>query len=191
MLVADLELLRTDKENLEMEHKSNFAPLHLNLDLINKRVADIKKALQTLARYAALPEDDFLTNETILAATKYQLLVAIEADQAICNHLAARVAKTPPTSYADCFLLLARTGIITKELASKLAAMAKFRNLLVHQYADIDDKQVYAIINQEIRDLEEYVAQIADFVNGVLKDGRYETQADPTRKGAKEGSPNS
>jgi len=152
-----------------MGNEEDFTRLYLNLDLINKRAADIRKALQLLAKYAAIQEEEFLANETILAAAKYQLLVAIEAAQAICNHLAARVARKAPTSYAECFLLLFQSGIITRELATKLAVMAKFRNLLVHQYADIDNKQIYTIINHELKDLEDYIAQIAGFVNGVLE----------------------
>lgn len=155
-----------------MASKKDAAPLYLNLDLINRRVADIRKALGLLAQYSVIPEDDFLADETILGATKYQLLVAIEGAQAICNHLAARVAKKPPTSYAECFLLLVPPGVISKELAVRLASMAKFRNLLVHQYADVDDKQVYAIINREVKDLEDYVTEIARFVNGVLEHER-------------------
>jgi uncharacterized protein YutE (UPF0331/DUF86 family) len=155
-----------------MGNEKDFTRLYLNLDLINKRAADIRKALQLLAQYATIQEEDFLADETILAAAKYQLLVAIEAAQAICNHLAARVARKAPTSYAECFLLLTQSSVITRELATRLAVMAKFRNLLVHQYADIDNKQVYAIINHELGDLEDYVAQIARFVNGVLEHER-------------------
>lgn len=101
-----------------------------------------------------------------------QLLVAVGAAQSICNHLAARVARTVPASYAECFLLLVGPGVISKELAAQLANMAKFRNLLVHQYGPIDDGRVYAVINREIKDLEKYVAQVAEFVNRTLEDGR-------------------
>lgn len=147
----------------------NPAPLYLNLDLLNKRMADISRAVQLLDRYAAIPEQDFLEDETTLSATKYQLVVAIEAAQAICNHLAARVAKKAPISYAECFLLLVPAGVITEELAVHLAAMAKFRNLLVHQYGDIDDKRVYTIINHDLRDLQDYVAQVSKFVNEAME----------------------
>lgn len=155
-----------------MTSRAGSGPLHLNLDLISKRTADIKQALQVLAGYAALAEDDFLADATTRSAAKYQLLVAVEAAQSICNHLAARVARTVPASYAECFLLLVGPGVISKELAAQLANMAKFRNLLVHQYASIDDGRVYAIINREIKDLEKYVARVAEFVNRTLEDGR-------------------
>jgi len=154
-----------------MTRNLGSGPLQLNPDLITRRTADIKRALQALAGYAALSEDSFLADAAILAAAKYQLLVAVGAAQGICIHLAARVAMTAPSNYADCFLLLVRPGLITQELAAKLAALAKFRNLLVHQYADVDDRRVYAIINREVEDLEVYVAQIADFVSRALADG--------------------
>ena len=40
---------------------------------------------------------------------------------------------------------------------------------MVHQYADVDDKQVYTIIKHDVRDLEDYVAEVARFINRVEK----------------------
>ncbi|MDQ0285385.1 uncharacterized protein YutE (UPF0331/DUF86 family) [Desulfofundulus luciae] len=42
--------------------------------------------------------------------------------------------------------------------------MAKFRNLLIHRYGDIDDSKVYHIICNNLDDLELYLAEIAAMV---------------------------
>ncbi len=46
------------------------------------------------------------------------------------------------------FQKLEEDDLIEKELADKLSNMAKFRNLLVHQYTKIDDKKVYEILQK-------------------------------------------
>jgi uncharacterized protein YutE (UPF0331/DUF86 family) len=46
-------------------------------------------------------------------------------------------------------------------LAASLADAARFRNLLVHRYADIDDQRVVQFVRQRLADLEDYVEVIA------------------------------
>ncbi|MGQ9531359.1 MAG: type VII toxin-antitoxin system HepT family RNase toxin [Desulfotomaculales bacterium] len=138
--------------------------LFLNQDLLGDRAADIRGALGLLRGYAALPRQAFLADQTVLSAAKYQLIVAIEAAQAICNHLAARVARRAPSSYADCYRILGESGVLPPDLAARLADMAKFRKVLVHRYASVDDNRVHEIINRDLGDLEEFLAAVHAFV---------------------------
>jgi len=141
--------------------------MFLNYSLIMEKISDIKKSLAVINRIAAMHLDDFLSDEIIMSGAKYQLILAIEAAQSICNHLAARVAKVVPTSYGDCFRVLAENRIISRELSSKLIAMAKFRNLLVHQYGKIDNSTVYSILKNDIKDLVQYIDEINSFLLSV------------------------
>ena len=105
----------------------------------------------------------------VVDAAKYRLLVAIEAAASMCTHLAARQFGEAPSSYAQCFQVLASSGIISPELAERLAAMARFRNLLVHVYAEVDDSQVWEVLRSNLGDLENYLAAIGAAVNDQLK----------------------
>lgn len=142
--------------------------LYINQELIGEKTADIEKSIALLNKIALTERKKFLEDQIILSAAKYQLVLAIEAAQSICNHLAARVAKEAPESYADCFRILGKCGIITRELAAKLASMAKFRNLLVHRYDKIDDEIVYDILKNNTGDLLEYTDGIKTFLKTYL-----------------------
>lgn len=141
--------------------------LYLNINLITERISDIKKALEIISKIAATNKESFLKDEIMMSAAKYQLILAIEAAQNICNHLAARVARTAPASYADCFSILAENQIISDKLAPKLASMAKFRNLLVHQYGKIDNAIIYQIIKNDTVDLQNYISELKFFLNSL------------------------
>ena len=39
--------------------------------------------------------------------------------------------------------------------------MAKFRNLLVHLYWDVNDKKIYEILQSELDDFNEFIKQIS------------------------------
>lgn len=142
--------------------------LHINRDLIMGKIADLEKSIALLDKIASIEKKDFLDDQIIVSGAKYQIVLAIEAAQNICNHLAARVAKEAPESYADCFRILHENHIISKELALKLVSMAKFRNLLVHQYGKVDDSIAYSILKNDTRDIIKYINEIKLFLISVL-----------------------
>ena len=145
---------------------------HLNIDLITAKAADIEKAVALLDEIGQTPKESFLNDPILISGAKYQLILAIEAAQNICNHLAARVAKEVPASYADCFRILGREKIISVSLAERLVSMARFRNLLVHHYGKVDDAIVYCILHRDVLDLLEYVKEVKAFVDAASPEGQ-------------------
>jgi uncharacterized protein YutE (UPF0331/DUF86 family) len=57
---------------------------------------------------------------------------------------------------ADAFAVLAEAALLDAGLADSLRATARFRNLLVHGYAQIDDRQVVKILQTRVDDLESF-----------------------------------
>ena len=57
--------------------------------------------------------------------------------------------------------ILEELDVISSDLAKRLKRMARFRNLIVHLYWQVDDAKVYEIIKKDLGDLEEYQRQIA------------------------------
>ena len=58
------------------------------------------------------------------------------------------------------FTTLARHKVLPARLAKKLVPMAGFRNVLVHEYLEIDRRRVYRALKQELRDFESFVRAI-------------------------------
>lgn len=133
----------------------------VNLLKLGQKVSAIREAIEKLAPFAGLDLQDYLSDEKGVAASKYYLLVATEAAIDICNHLVARLAKRVPNSYAGCFEVLAEKRVISGLLTEKLARIAKLRNLLVHQYGDIDNQKVHLIIRNDLTDLDHYLNEVA------------------------------
>ncbi|MBE8540171.1 DUF86 domain-containing protein [Geoglobus acetivorans] len=132
--------------------------------LVNRRLAEIKLLADELKEILDMGLEKFLSDSYVRDAAKYKLLVAIEAAISICNHIAVRVAKEVPGSYSECFIILGRSGVISEELAKKLAEMAKFRNMLVHVYWKIDDRKVYEIIGRDLSDLDRFIDEVRAYL---------------------------
>ncbi len=136
-----------------------MSSLPINLDLIRTRSADIRRELEMLRAHAALPEDAFSVDPEKVRAARYSLTVVVEAAAAICNHLVTRQSRVSE-SYPGCFQLLGELGIVDASLATRLAAMARLRNLLVHGYGRVDDRRLHQVLRQDLDDLEAFLAAV-------------------------------
>jgi len=62
------------------------------------------------------------------------------------------------------FRVLKEEGVIGKELATKLEDMARFRNLLVHRYGEVDNTKVLEIIKHNLKDIGEFEKEIEKLI---------------------------
>jgi len=131
-----------------------------NVDRIRQIMGEINAALRKLDGYAGIPEEEFLSNPEKLDGAKYNLIVAIEGAMDICNSIVARAGGRAPQDHADCFQVLGELDFLEEGFIERLKRMARFRNLLVHLYWRVDDKKVYSILKEDIRDIREYLKVI-------------------------------
>lgn len=68
---------------------------------------------------------------------------AIQACLDIASHIVASQATREPSSYQDLFQVLAEERILEGALADAMGELAGFRNVLAHDYAEIDHARVY------------------------------------------------
>ncbi|MDQ3738995.1 MAG: DUF86 domain-containing protein [Actinomycetota bacterium] len=94
-----------------------------------------------------------------LGAIKYAFVTSIEGCVRVAQHLGASEGWRAPDSNAAAFDVLAEHGVVDTELGTRLSRAVGFRNLLVHQYADIDDRRVVGMLG-EVDDLESFVDAI-------------------------------
>ena len=77
----------------------------------------------------------------------------------IGSHLVAADGLGVPGSYADIFYLLSDAGIMPRPFADKMANLAGFRNLLVHDYTKVKPEKVYANLKRldDFHDFARYI----------------------------------
>ena len=136
-----------------------------NIDRIRQITGEINLALSKLEAIGRLNEEDFLNSAEKIDGAKYNLIVVIEGAIDICNHIVAKTGGRAPCDYADCFAILGELGILSGQLIERLKKMAKFRNLLVHLYWQVDNRTVYGIIRKDILDIRTYLREIGKFIN--------------------------
>jgi uncharacterized protein YutE (UPF0331/DUF86 family) len=51
--------------------------------------------------------------------------------------------------------------VLPASLAKRLVSMAGFRNVLVHEYLDIDRRRVYRALRDELGDFEKFIKAVS------------------------------
>ena len=97
-------------------------------------------------------------------AVERSLQVAIEACLDIGRRLIALEGFRYPEDSKDVFQILREEGVVSQELLPSLVDMARFRNLIVHDYTKIDDAKVYAILTKRLGDFDEYARAIVAYL---------------------------
>jgi uncharacterized protein YutE (UPF0331/DUF86 family) len=136
----------------------------VNLDRVRVLAGHLRDAVRRLGDFGRMSREEFVNDWRMTASAKYLLIVATEAALDICNHLAARRGGRSPQDYPDCMRVLAEIGAIDPALRDRLVRMARFRNLLVHLYATVDDSEVHRVIREDLGDLEDYLASLGRYL---------------------------
>lgn len=98
-----------------------------------------------------------------LAALKYVFITAIEGCLNVAQHLCASEGWGPPVSNADALRLLGGHNVVGVPLAESMARAVGFRNVLVHGYVEVDDRQVVGFLDR-VGDIDAFVASVATWL---------------------------
>jgi len=127
-------------------------------DVVKKKLVAMTTYLQDLHRHDGIPFNVFMERhyeiERIL-----ELLIMTASD--IVLHMLASRGEAAPGSYRAAFMRAGEMNIIKPEIGKRPALSAGLRNILVHEYAEID----YAVLHQSIpaalRDFSSFIEELS------------------------------
>ncbi len=85
-------------------------------------------------------------------ATERLLQISIECILDLCSLLVAGLRLGLPAEEEDLITSLERAQVIPSDIAASLKRMKGFRNIVVHEYGDLDDAAVYKIATTRVED---------------------------------------
>lgn len=134
----------------------------VDVDRVNDLLLAAEAYLSDVRAFAAR-----IDRATFVADRGEQYRIAFPLQQAIqlaidlAAHLLAGQPGHRPDTLAGLFTALGERDVVEDALAMRLAAMARFRNLLVHQYADLDPDRVWDIVHGDLADVDRFLAVVA------------------------------
>ncbi len=114
---------------------------------------DELRAYEAQATSFRVYQDNKMLRRAVVERT---LQVAVEICLDIGQRLIALEGFRYPKDNQDVFRVLREEGIVSDDLLTTWLDMARFRNLIVHDYARIDDAKVYSILKKRLGDFDAF-----------------------------------
>ncbi|MBU1118270.1 DUF86 domain-containing protein [Patescibacteria group bacterium] len=137
---------------------SSTEEITIRLKKLKEYLSIVKKIRDTGTR------GDIKKDPVLRGALERYLQLIAEASIDIGEIIIADLELRTPQFNRDVFVILSEKKIVKKDLANRLGAMAQFRNILVHDYVEVDLDKVFAYLNTDLRDVDEFITVIARFI---------------------------
>lgn len=124
---------------------------------------------EELEKLRALPRAslaEFTADDRNLDAALRRLQVAIQILIDVGSHVVSRLGLGPPESSSDVLARLERAGKLPPGSSTRFGRIFAFRNRIVHLYDRVDAAVVYAIVRDDLGDLEELARLYVEALRG-------------------------
>jgi uncharacterized protein YutE (UPF0331/DUF86 family) len=136
----------------------------ISKDVVNAMIDLIDENIRLIEEIRSQGYESFSGNFRDIQAAKHSLQEAIEACLDIGSHIIAEKGFRRPEDYKEIFRVLEEEGIIDPVLSTKLQEMARFRNLLVHRYGQIDTRRIYIIMSDDLKDIQKFTKSVLKYI---------------------------
>lgn len=134
-------------------------------EIINKKISLISEHLIDLKIMSKNDFSQFKKSKKDKKFTEKLLQEIIEACIDIGNHIIAYQGLGTPASNYEVFQILANNKIIENgKKLDEYKKMTAYRNIIVHNYDDVDDEITYGIIKKKLVFIENYVKEINKYI---------------------------
>jgi uncharacterized protein YutE (UPF0331/DUF86 family) len=127
-------------------------------EVLNKKLTLMTTYLNDLMPYKDITFENFMERHYEIERL-LELLVMTASDTVF--HLISSKGEPVPTSYKAAFLRAGEIGIISEDLSRRLALSAGLRNILVHEYEEINYSLVHKSIPVAIRDFTVFIRELS------------------------------
>ena len=132
---------------------------------VSRLLRGVAERTARMRRAFDVPEAE--RGELWLDGIKYLLVTAIEGCIDVAQHIASSENLGAPDSNADALRRLGGSaGIVEADLAEQMALAVGFRNVLVHQYAQVDDRIVLASVDR-LGDFDRFVTEVSSWMTSL------------------------
>src|SRR5262249_40164431 len=123
------------------------------------RLSELEGYLQELRAIAPASFEEFLRTEKKRACERL-LQIAVEAVIDICHLLVVGMRLGLPSEENDLIVKLERAGILSADVSAILKKMRGFRNILVHEYGEVNDRIVFAAATSDFEDFDRFRREV-------------------------------
>ena len=130
--------------------------------VILKKISHIRHNLSRLRGKGSISLDFFKEDLDVQDIVLHNLQLAVQGCIDIGSHIILDEGWGVAGSLNEIFYILQDKGVITHDLTEKMVSMVGFRNILVHEYEEVDLNIVYDILCSHLKDIDEYLLAVVN-----------------------------
>ena len=121
-----------------------------------RKLEELDSYLAELERLRQHTFDELGTSLHLRWSIEHGLQLSIQIVLDVGNLILAALGEHDIEDYAEVIEKLGEHGIIPKDFSARIRGMAGFRNILVHEYAEVNLREVYRILQERLDDFLEF-----------------------------------
>lgn len=133
-------------------------------DRVNLRLKKLLQYSNRLKKYQGINSEELVNDTDKRDIIERNLHLACEIVIDVANQLNSEFKLPPASDNKLSIMTLGEAGILEKKFADELSGLAPFRNVLVHDYLEIDYKVVAEVLNNRLSDFQKFAKIIAEFL---------------------------
>ena len=131
---------------------------------INHKLEKLREYTGYLKNYQKHSLTEIQQDHTLQGALLHYLQLSIESVLDTAELVISEKKLRKPQEAREALSILGEQHILPEDFAAKLMPMASFRNILVHEYAEVDLARVHHFLQHNLTDFDTYAKHIAAFL---------------------------
>lgn len=131
--------------------------------LVEKK-ANLQQSIRVLTQLQRRSLQQLKNDEITLGAILHYLTVGIESILDIGSHILTEDFGASPESYEAVLELLGQKSVVPATVIEHSRGMGKFRNKMIHEYADIDVEKIHAYLQKAPQEFEQFDQAFSEYL---------------------------
>lgn len=135
--------------------------------VIEERLAFLQETVKELRRHQPVLREDFLKDKVLQWAVEHGLHLLAEAIFDIGNHILVGHFAARAVNYEKVLPALQERGVVSDKMVGHFQKLGGFRNILVHEYLDVDTEKVYERLQYGLDDFDQFRREIVAWLKNL------------------------
>jgi uncharacterized protein YutE (UPF0331/DUF86 family) len=137
----------------------------VKIDVVLARLEALNQYVSELERFRPLSRVEFLNDLRNYRTVERDFQMAAQAVINIASHILSADFPQRPHDYREALEVLGEVGVLPREFADRFAGVAGFRNVLIHEYLDVDLDLVYDHLEEDLDDFRLFARYVTEYLH--------------------------
>lgn len=122
-------------------------------NIIVKKINAIRHNMKRIEQYKDIPLEQFLKNDDMKDIVAHNFFIMLQHIIDLGTHIISDENMEEPVFVSDIANILVKENVLDDNLVKPMKSMIGLRNIIAHEYGDIDFKIIHKIITSSIKDV--------------------------------------